>query len=388
MKIFSTKKLTRSFILIIFLCTVSIPVFANENAKIIVNEQIVHNIQSRMAAQGTLIAQIKPIADLMGAEYRWNEATRTVTIIYKEIGIAVSIGNNIMEVRNRTTREIRYVQLPVSPSYYDRVAYFPVRIIFESLGTKVIWDRGINIMHIMTPDYVHTIFTVTFHPNGATSGRGPDNMRAASGSKITLPNAGSLTRKGFFFGGWNTSTDGKGVNYNAGSLYSTDNRSVILYAVWIRDPTQKSADPASTNSPLLKTFGGSIGTSFATPALIGTIQGTFASVKNLYFELGFDFGLLGSYNSTVRRYFSLFPFANLGLFTPFKSKGGWYIGIGTGYMYSKYTFFDGVINVHRFPLNLTTGFNFGNIFNISYTLRTNFKGANNKLSVGFVKRFF
>ena len=81
---------------------------------------------------------------------------------------------------------------------------------------------------------------------------------------------------------------------------------IMLYIKFSVIKTEPMPGFPKSNSPLLKTFGGSIGTSFATPALIGTIHGTFASVKNLYFELGFDFGLLGSYNSTVRRYISLF----------------------------------------------------------------------------------
>ena len=143
----------------------------------------------------------------------------------------------------------------------------------------------------------------------------------------------------------------------------------------------------------LKTIGFSIGSSFATPLLIFTLHGTHAPVRNMYLEYGFDLGLIhdGPNNSeiySVVDYYSIYPFANVGYFRPFEyHEGGWYVGGGVGYMFSKYTFADGTTDVHRVALNFTTGFIIWDKVNVSYTLRTNFVGANNKLSVGLIHRF-
>jgi len=40
-----------------------------------------------------------------------------------------------------------------------------------------------------------------------------------------------------------------------------------------------------------------------------------------------------------------------------------------------------------FAVDISTGVIIKNMFNISYTLRTNIKTASNKVSVGFIKRF-
>ena len=74
-------------------------------------------------------------------------------------------------------------------------------------------------------------FTVTFNANSASSGTAPGAMTTASGSSITLPGAGNLSRTGYTFGGWNTNNAGTGTNYSAGTSYRV-NANVTLYARW------------------------------------------------------------------------------------------------------------------------------------------------------------
>jgi len=73
-------------------------------------------------------------------------------------------------------------------------------------------------------------FTVTFNINEG-SGTVPGTISAQSGSSITLPNGGGLTKTGCTFGGWNTRADGTGTNYNAGASYTVTG-SITLYARW------------------------------------------------------------------------------------------------------------------------------------------------------------
>ena len=158
-------------------------------------------------------------------------------------------------------------------------------------------------------------------------------------------------------------------------------------------PTPKPAPPPQRGyiqddeNARLKTLGGSVGTSFADPALILTIRGTFALARNWFMEPGIDLGFVSIYKD-VASYFSAYPFIHTGLFLPFEEKGGWYVGTGIGGMLGAYTFAEGkTVSVGVFATDFITGFNFGNIFDISWTLRTDFRSVNSKLSMGFVKRF-
>ena len=75
------------------------------------------------------------------------------------------------------------------------------------------------------------LYTVTFNINGATSGDTPPMVTQPAGTIITLPAGTGLLKTGFNFAGWNTQSDGKGTNYNAGASY-TVTAAVTLFAHW------------------------------------------------------------------------------------------------------------------------------------------------------------
>ena len=69
-------------------------------------------------------------------------------------------------------------------------------------------------------------YTVSYNANGGTST--PSSQTKWYDSNLTL--AGGVSRTGYTFQGWATSSSG-GVTYNASGIYST-NADVTLYAVW------------------------------------------------------------------------------------------------------------------------------------------------------------
>lgn len=143
--------------------------------------------------------------------------------------------------------------------------------------------------------------------------------------------------------------------------------------------------PAIPNSPRLWTIGISGGSTFSAPWVIATLHGTISPVKYSFFEIGCDIGWLSGMETSG--YYSLYPFAHYSLFLPFVKKGGWYLGAGGGWMYASYTFDDLVIAKSNAAMDINTGLNIANVLDISYTLRTNFKSMNHKVSAGFVYRF-
>jgi hypothetical protein len=131
--------------------------------------------------------------------------------------------------------------------------------------------------------------------------------------------------------------------------------------------------------------GASVGTSFTAPWFIGTVHGTIAPLSYSFLEIGFDSGLISGVADVG--YYSLYPYAHYALFLPFPQKGGWYIGAGGGYMIAELDYPEGKVPQNTFVAGFTTGFNIGNMFDISYTLRTNFKAMDNKVSAGYTYRF-
>jgi uncharacterized repeat protein (TIGR02543 family) len=75
-------------------------------------------------------------------------------------------------------------------------------------------------------------YVVSYDPNGATSGVEPSDQTKTYDVPLTLAiNSGNLARTGYNFMGWNTATNGAGVDYDEGVSY-TNNAAIVLYAKW------------------------------------------------------------------------------------------------------------------------------------------------------------
>ena len=195
------------------------------------------------------------------------------------------------------------------------------------------------------------------------------------------------------------------LNVEDGSLLAGDNREYRIVddginlmaelAMLLTDSKGAAARISARNRAALFadplrywSIGISAGTSFAAPWVIGTVRGTIAPFKYSFLEIGIDYCMVSGF-SDAEFYYSLYPFVHYAFFLPmsFAKGGGWYAGAGGGYMLGEYTFPEEKIPVNIFALDLTTGIILWNMLDVSYTLRTNFKSANNKLSIGYTYRF-
>jgi len=139
-------------------------------------------------------------------------------------------------------------------------------------------------------------------------------------------------------------------------------------------------------SPRFNTLGVSVGSTFTDPLMIATLHGTFSPVDYMFVELGCDVGF-GSLYDDVESLVCFYPFAHLGLFLPLSNTMGLFVSVGGFYMIGNYTFSYGETVINLFGLDVVTGINIGNVFNLSYTLRTDFNSIKSKVMVGLVYRF-
>ena len=95
-------------------------------------------------------------------------------------------------------------------------------------------------------------FTVVFGANGG-SGTMPTSRNVIEDTGITLPGPGGLSRTGHVFGGWNTSADGSGTNFNVLATF-TPTGNATLYAKWLVEWNAIANDTAHTTAINL-TFG-------------------------------------------------------------------------------------------------------------------------------------
>jgi hypothetical protein len=144
-------------------------------------------------------------------------------------------------------------------------------------------------------------------------------------------------------------------------------------------------DRADPNEARLNSLGLTIGSSFTDPLLIVTLNLTVAVSPNWFLGLGCDVGLFSELQN-ADNYYSVYPFAHMAYFEPFGG-GGFYIGGGGGLVIREYTAGGEAASEKIFAASFTAGYIFLDMFDISYSLRTNLDWKTSKLAVGFIKRF-
>ena len=81
--------------------------------------------------------------------------------------------------------------------------------------------------------WVINTYMVTYDGNGSDGGTVPtDGTVYEEGATVTVAAAGTMTRTGYSFTGWNTAFDGSGTDHAAGSAFAMGTADVTLYAQW------------------------------------------------------------------------------------------------------------------------------------------------------------
>ena len=290
-----------------------------------------------------------------------------------EIKIPPRIGDHpVTEIGERVfmKKGLVNVAIPDSVVFIGNMAFADNQIISVSIGANVYISNN-----AFDNSVYNSLFTAFYNNQGRKAGT-YTNGWSLTATAVSMTSAGTTT-----------------VAVPAGS---SDSAPLITQKPARQPKEPKAVEPETDNNARLWTLGVSVGSAFTTPLMIGTLHGTIAPVRNFFLNIGCDFGMVTPYTNVD--YYSIYPFVHAAGFVPFTNKGGWYAGAGVGVMIVSYEFnsiswdSDGRYGSGSYwdtiyAVDLITGFNIGNFFDISYTLRTNFKGASNKLSAGFVYRF-
>ena len=92
-----------------------------------------------------------------------------------------------------------------------------------------------TLFHGQKPEDPPVMYTVTFNANGAT-GTAPETQTVETGTHISLPGRGSLSKGADIFAGWNESSGGNGTGYSAGASVAIT-RNMVFYAQWLDSST-------------------------------------------------------------------------------------------------------------------------------------------------------
>lgn len=107
----------------------------------------------------------------------------------------------------------------------------------ESNGEGTDYSEGSSLIMPAAPltlfaQWAIDSYTLAYEAADADGGSVPEGGRFEYGSEVTVEGAGSLTRTGYTFTGWNTDEAGDGTDYAVGSLLTIPTGGVTLYAQW------------------------------------------------------------------------------------------------------------------------------------------------------------
>jgi len=147
-------------------------------------------------------------------------------------------------------------------------------------------------------------YSVTYDSNNATNGSVPAEQTKTQGITLTLAaNTGTLIRSGYTFAGWNTASDGSGIDYAEGAIY-TINEPICLFAKWTTLPTftityaVNDATGGSVPASQTKTHGVSLILAANTGTLIRTGY-TFTGWNTAAGGTGTDYAEGGTYTDNA-----------------------------------------------------------------------------------------
>ncbi|MDR0638266.1 MAG: hypothetical protein LBG27_05075 [Spirochaetaceae bacterium] len=132
-----------------------------------------------------------------------------------------------------------------------------------------------------------------------------------------------------------------------------------------------------------------------TPAFLVSPKLTFSPFSRFFIEAGSDIGLIhGERDVQDVGYLSVAPYLHLNLFTGGVDKFGGYVGVGGGVSFSQYTYpseshIDPVtVITPTVDANMGMQFKFArSVIDLRSTIRTNFKGLDLRLTLGYAYRF-
>ena len=91
---------------------------------------------------------VRTVSEYMGATVKWNDETQTITIYRDQKYLAMSIGNTIMAIDDRKTRQKSSKQMDVAPILVEKRVMAPIRFVVEAFEGNISWDKKTNTVKI------------------------------------------------------------------------------------------------------------------------------------------------------------------------------------------------------------------------------------------------
>ncbi|NLD93189.1 MAG: hypothetical protein GX639_11040 [Fibrobacter sp.] len=105
-------------------------------------------------------------------------------------------------------------------------------VLFADSSASLTTMRVVKGSAVVLAVFAKNVYTIVYRGNSATGGTEPQVKQFSIGDTLILGTAGTLTKSGYTFTGWNSIADGTGSGYHAGDTVIADTVNIVLYAQW------------------------------------------------------------------------------------------------------------------------------------------------------------
>jgi hypothetical protein len=104
--------------------------------------------QSPIEQEGRVLVPLRGVFEKLGATVRFDTGTGTITAVKNDKRVVIRLGDTIAEVNGEV------IPLTAAPMVVNGVTMVPLRLVSESLGGRVFWDRANRTVRIATDSVV------------------------------------------------------------------------------------------------------------------------------------------------------------------------------------------------------------------------------------------
>ena len=143
------KKLTGLIVLAMLLCSLALPVYADEQITVTVDGVSVQFVQPPLVEHSVVLTHLRPVVELMDGEIAWNQDTRTAMISFDQIIMEIRAGSHDMVVYDGISEQPEVKRLTVAPRILNDNMFVPIDEVAEALGFYA--ARAGTSIHTISP---------------------------------------------------------------------------------------------------------------------------------------------------------------------------------------------------------------------------------------------
>lgn len=130
----------------------SVTAFAKAAPKVAVDSRMIEfpDAQPFIDNNGRTLIPVRFVSEAMGADVKWDAASRVATISKGGISVEVAIGNKALSVTEANGSK-RTVQMDTTAVMHEGRTYVPIRYVVEALGGYVDFSDHYNMVDIVAP---------------------------------------------------------------------------------------------------------------------------------------------------------------------------------------------------------------------------------------------